>query len=122
MSTTAARQTHIEQVLIEATSFLLDRARVQLEREAGGSDGDTAASDLRRLLEVDKALRSIRHELGMPESGAMRTIESAVPSACGACAMSSRSRSRASLGRLVTSARRPTLSCASSNALSRLAT
>ena len=70
MSTTAARQTHIEQVLIEATSFLLDRARVQLEREAGGSDGDAAASDLRRLLEVDKALRSIRHELGMPESGA----------------------------------------------------
>ena len=70
MSTTAARQTHIEQVLIEATSFLLDRARVQLEREAGGSDGDTAASDLRRLLEVDKALHAIRRELGMPESGA----------------------------------------------------
>ena len=76
MSTTAARQTHIEQVLIEATSFLLDRARAQMERDAGTSGSeDAAAADLQRLLEVDKALRAVRREFGMSDMSHEPTSE-----------------------------------------------
>jgi hypothetical protein len=73
VSTTTVRQAHIEQVLIEVTSLLVDRARIQLQREveaAGGASTDPSASgDLRRLHEMDKKLRAIRREVGLAEPG-----------------------------------------------------
>ena len=63
MSTTA-RYTHLEKVLVEVTSILIERARLQLEREA--SSDDAAAAELRRVQELEQELRVIRHEFGLP--------------------------------------------------------
>jgi len=64
MSTTTTRQTHMEQILIEVTSLLVDRARIQLETATDAH----AAADLRRLQELEKELRAIRREFGLHES------------------------------------------------------
>lgn len=69
---TTTRQAHIEQVLVEVTSLLVDRARIQLEREAANADA-SAAGDLRRLSEMENKLRAIRREVGLAESGAAPT-------------------------------------------------
>ena len=66
MSTVMSRQTHIEQVLVEVTSLLVERARVQLEREV--EDGRDSRQDLERMTHAEKELRAIRRELGLPES------------------------------------------------------
>jgi hypothetical protein len=65
VSTTTSRQVHLEHVLVEVTSLLVDRARIQLEREVESSPDETAAADLRRLHELEKELRAIRRELGV---------------------------------------------------------
>jgi hypothetical protein len=69
---TLSRLTHIEHVLVEITSLLVDRARGQLEREvetAGENTTDQhAVGDLRRLQELEKQLRAIRREFGLHES------------------------------------------------------
>jgi hypothetical protein len=74
MSTTITRQTHMEQILIEVTSLLVDRACIQLEREVaalGGSNTDkSAANALRRLHELEKELHAIRQELGLEHPSA----------------------------------------------------
>jgi len=64
MSTTSTRQTHMEQVLIEVTSLLVDRARIQLESATDAN----AASDLQRLHHLEKELNAIRREFGLLES------------------------------------------------------
>jgi hypothetical protein len=61
-----SRQTHIEQVLVEVTSLLVERARVQVEHEVAA--GQDSTHDLQRINEAEKELRAIRRELGMPES------------------------------------------------------
>jgi hypothetical protein len=66
MSTVLSRQTHIEQVLVEVTSLLVERARVQLEHEV--EDGRDSRHDLERMHQAEKELRAIRRELGLPES------------------------------------------------------
>jgi hypothetical protein len=63
MSLTVSRQTHIEQVLVEVTSLLMERARVQLEREH-------ATDELHRVETLEKELKSIRHELGLDDAHA----------------------------------------------------
>ena len=66
MSTLAASQTAVERVLVEATSLLLERARIELEGEVeAGRDSDAAAS-LRRVRELEDALRAIRQERAAP--------------------------------------------------------
>lgn len=62
MSTTV-RYTHIERVLVEATSLLIERARIQLERDP---EDEAAAAELRRVRELEQELRLIRHEFGLP--------------------------------------------------------
>ncbi len=74
MSTTISRQTHLEQLLIEVTSLLVDRACIQLEREVaalGGSNTDESAPKaLRRLHELEKELHSIRQDFGLEDADA----------------------------------------------------
>jgi hypothetical protein len=75
MSAAISGQTNIEQVLIKATSLLVECARRELEREVeaareSGIDR-TAASDLGRMRELEEELRAIRRELGLV--GAART-------------------------------------------------
>ena len=67
MLTTTRQQVHVEQVLVEVTSLLLDRARIQLERDAANADDERAAVDLRHLHELEGKLRAIGRELGMEE-------------------------------------------------------
>lgn len=62
MSTTV-RYTHIERVLVEAASLLIERARIQLERDP---EDEAAAAELRRVRELEQELRVIRHEFGLP--------------------------------------------------------
>jgi hypothetical protein len=65
MPTVSANRTDVEQVLVEVTSLLLERARVELEREVQAgtdSNNDDATSNLRRMRELEEALRSIRQE------------------------------------------------------------
>jgi hypothetical protein len=70
MSTLAASQTEVERVLVEVTSLLLERARIDLEREVDArrdsSRNDTAAAGLRRMRELEDALRAIRQERAAP--------------------------------------------------------
>jgi hypothetical protein len=65
MATAPANRTDVETVLVEVTSLLLERARAEVEREiqAGrDSAGDDAATNLRRMRELEEALRTIRQE------------------------------------------------------------
>jgi hypothetical protein len=59
----------MEQVLIEVTSLLVDRARSQLEREIQSGTDESAVNELRRLHELEKELRAIRHEFGLADAG-----------------------------------------------------
>ena len=64
-------RTAVEQMLVEVTSLLLERARIQLEREVEATgDAAGAASDLLRMREFEAALRAIREE---------RAVAGAVP-------------------------------------------
>ena len=68
MPTAADHRTDIERVLIDATSLLLERARIELEREvaaAGDSATQEAASSLVRFGELEAALRIMRQELSV---------------------------------------------------------
>jgi hypothetical protein len=69
MSSMPKSQTHIEEVLVEVTSLLLERGRLELEREleaAGELNRDqNAVNDLRRMQELDAELRAIRQEFGL---------------------------------------------------------
>jgi hypothetical protein len=60
----------MEQVLIEVTTFLVDRARVQLEREVESSTEQSAVGELRRLHELEKELRAVRRDFGLADSPA----------------------------------------------------
>ena len=73
MATTTSRQVHVEQVLVEVTSLLVDRARIQLERDVANADDKSASSDLRRLHQMEDKLRAIRRELGLAEVGSAPT-------------------------------------------------
>jgi hypothetical protein len=66
MSTVISRQTHIEQVLVQVTSLLVERARAQLERDVAA--GQESTRDLLRMNELEKELLAIRHELGLPDA------------------------------------------------------
>jgi hypothetical protein len=61
MSSVAISRTEVERVLVEATSLLLERARIQLQREVEAGD-DAAAGSLVRMRELEDALRAIRQE------------------------------------------------------------
>jgi hypothetical protein len=73
MSTTTRQQVHVEQVLVEVTSLLMDRARIQLERDAGNADDQSASVDLRRLHEMEGKLKAIRRQLGLAEAASPPT-------------------------------------------------
>jgi hypothetical protein len=64
MPTVTASRTDVERVLVEVTSLLLERARVELEREveAARDSSSDAAGNLRRMRELEDALRAIRQE------------------------------------------------------------
>ena len=63
MPTAAGSRTEVEQLLVEVTSLLLERARIGLEREVeAAADAASAASDLLRMRELEAALRAIREE------------------------------------------------------------
>lgn len=71
MPSVAASVTQIEWVLVEITSLLLERARTELEHEVeatGESARDAAASNLRRMRELEDVLRSIRQDPRLAES------------------------------------------------------
>jgi hypothetical protein len=59
--TVAANRTDVERVLVEVTSLLLERARLQLEREVDAGH-DAAADELRRMRDLEDALQAIRQE------------------------------------------------------------
>jgi hypothetical protein len=61
MPTVAANRTDVERVLIEVTSLLLERARVELEHEVDAGH-DTATDQLRRMRDLEDALKAIRQE------------------------------------------------------------
>ena len=61
MSAVVGSGTELERLLVEATSLLLERARIELEREMKPGD-DSAAASLRRMRECEDALRALRHE------------------------------------------------------------
>ena len=63
MTTAASRRLHIEHVLVEVTSLLVERARAQLERES--TTDESAANQLRRLNGLEQELQAIRHEIGL---------------------------------------------------------
>ena len=66
--TAAANQTSVEQVLVEATSLLLQRARTELEREveiAGDAARSDISSTLLRVRELEATLWTIRQERGI---------------------------------------------------------
>ncbi|MDQ6674128.1 MAG: hypothetical protein M3069_25875 [Chloroflexota bacterium] len=69
MSTVAGSPTHIERVLVEVTSLLLVRARIEVEREveaAHDSSGEgAAAGELRRMRELENELRALRQDLAV---------------------------------------------------------
>jgi hypothetical protein len=69
MPTVAANRTDVERVLVEVTSLLLERARVQLEREVDAGH-EAAADELRRMRELEDTLQTIRQE---------RAVAGAVP-------------------------------------------
>ena len=69
MPTIAANRTDVERVLVEVTSLLLERARMQLEREVDAGQ-QTAADELRRMRDLQDALQAIRQE---------RAVAAAVP-------------------------------------------
>ena len=54
----------MERVLVEVASLLMERARLQTERE--GSNDVAVAAELHRLRELERELSMIRHELGIP--------------------------------------------------------
>jgi hypothetical protein len=63
--TVADHRTEVEQVLVDVTSLLLERARIELEREvetAGESATAEAANSLLRMRKLEDALRTIRRE------------------------------------------------------------
>ena len=65
MPTVATNQPNVERVLVEATSLLLERARIALEREVEDS-GDSATSEatsrLVRVRELEDTLRTIQQQ------------------------------------------------------------
>ena len=68
MPTVAEHRTDIQRVLVDATSLLLERARIELERQvaaAGDSASQEVASSLVRFGELEAALRTIRQELSV---------------------------------------------------------
>ena len=68
MTATTIKQTRVEQLLVEVTTLLVERARAQLEREVAEGNDETAVIQLRRLHEMDKELRAVRRDLGLHES------------------------------------------------------
>ena len=66
MPSVATSQTDVERVLVEVTSLLLERARIELEREVDAardsSSSDAASGSLRRMRELEDTLRAIRQE------------------------------------------------------------
>jgi hypothetical protein len=68
VSTTVSRQVHLDQLLIEVTSLLVDRARIQLERDVAAADDPTAPGDLQRLREMEHKLRAIRKDFGLTDA------------------------------------------------------
>jgi|SRR5215471_419708 len=77
MPSAAANPTAVEDLLVEVTSLLLERARTELEHEveaAGGSASGDASSFLLRMRELHAALSNIRQERGI--AGAMNAPES----------------------------------------------
>jgi hypothetical protein len=78
MPTVATNPIEVERVLLEATSLLLERARVQLEREidtGGESVTDDAATNLLRMRELENTLQTIRQE----RSRARQAVPEPVP-------------------------------------------
>jgi hypothetical protein len=74
---TTRQKAHVEEILVEVTSLLVDRARRELEREvAAAPDSDAAATDLRRVRELEDELREVQRELH-------HDTQAAVPSAPG---------------------------------------
>jgi uncharacterized membrane protein YccC len=72
MSTVISRQSQIERVVIEATSLLVERARIELEQEVeagGGASSGTAAGHLGRMRQLENELRAIRQQLGLLGAG-----------------------------------------------------
>jgi uncharacterized membrane protein YccC len=69
MPTIAANRTDVERVLVEVTSLLLERARVQLEREVDAGQ-QTVSDELRRMRDLLETLQAIRQE---------RAVAAAVP-------------------------------------------
>jgi hypothetical protein len=66
MPTVAVNRTDVEWVLVDVVSLLLERARIELEREvaaAGDSARHEAASSLVRMRELEAALRTIRQQV-----------------------------------------------------------
>jgi len=61
MSAVVGSGTELERVLVEATSLLLERARIELERDVKAGD-DSAAVSLRRVREYEDALQLLRPE------------------------------------------------------------
>jgi hypothetical protein len=64
----------VERVLVDVTSLLLERARIELEREvqaAGDSAGADATSSLVRMRELEGVLQTIRKQqsVAMPVPG-----------------------------------------------------
>jgi hypothetical protein len=77
MPTVAAHRTEVEQVLVDVSSLLLERARLELEREveaAGDSATPEAASSLLRMRKLEDALRTIRSERSVAGQVSGRTI------------------------------------------------
>lgn len=67
MPTIAANRTDVERVLVEVTSLLLERARVQLEREVDAGQ-QTVSDELRRMRDLLDALQAIRQERAVAAS------------------------------------------------------
>jgi hypothetical protein len=56
-------------VLVDVTTLLVERARVQLEREVQGNPDPVASDHLRRMTQIEKDLVALRRELGMLVAG-----------------------------------------------------
>ncbi len=67
MPTIAANRTDVEQVLVEVTSLLLERARVQLELELDAGQ-QRVSDELRRMRDLLDALQAIRQERAVAAS------------------------------------------------------
>jgi hypothetical protein len=69
MPTGASYRTDVERLLVDAASLLLERLRIELEREveaSGGSPGNDTAVSLARVRELEDALKTIRQRPSAP--------------------------------------------------------